>query len=272
LTEGLRLRDEYTGHPLISTVFAPHAPDQVSDATFARVATLADELDSGIVIDLHESAEGIARSVAVHGMRPIERLWQLGLLTPALHAVYMTHATAADVDLAQRTGIAVSLGSTSAIQCERQLPPVAAWAAAGTRLGLGSGGGPCGNQELWGEMKLLALMMSGLCRIGQPDHGAWDALAAATRGGAAALGLEADTGTLEPGKWADVCCVDLGGPATQPLRDPVAQLVFCGGRDLVRDVWVAGRQLLGDGEFTRLDWPRVAARADAWAMQLNSGG
>ncbi len=272
LTEGLRLRDEYAGHPLISTVFAPHAPHTLSDATFARVATLADELDAGIMIDLHESTEGIARSVAEHGMRPIERLWQLGLLTPALNAVYMTHATAADADLAQRTGIAVSLGPTSSVRCEGRLPPVAAWAERGTRVGLGSGGDPCGNQDLWGEMKLLALLMSGPVRGDAPDHGAWDVLAAATRGGASALGLEADTGTLEPGKWADACCVDLGGPATQPLRDPVAQLVLCGGRDIVRDVWVAGRQLLCDGEFTRLDWPKVAARADAWAMRMKSEG
>jgi 5-methylthioadenosine/S-adenosylhomocysteine deaminase len=270
LTAGLRVRDDYAGHPLISTVFAPHAPDKVSDATFARVATLADELDAGIVIDLHESADDIARSVAVHGVRPIERLWRLGLLTPALNAVHMAHATAQDVDLARRTGIAVSLSSSSSIQREGQLPPAAAWAASGIRLGLGSGGGACRNQDLWGEMKLLALMMSGLRRSGEADLGAWDALAAATRGGAAVLGLEGEVGTLEPGKWADVCCLDLGGPATQPLLDPVAQLVFSGGRDLVSDVWVAGRQLLSGGELTRLDWSKVAAHAAAWAMRMKS--
>ena len=75
----------------------------------------------------------------------------------------------------------------------------------------------------------------------------------------------ADIGTLEPGKWADLCCLDLGGPATQPLSDPVTQLVFCGGRDMVSDVWVAGRQLLAEGELTRLDWAAAAARAGAWA-------
>jgi 5-methylthioadenosine/S-adenosylhomocysteine deaminase len=272
LTAGLRVRDEYAGHPLISTVFAPHAPGKVSDATFARVATLADELDAGIVIDLHESADDIALSVSMHGVRPIERLWRLGLLTPALNAVHMAHATTQDVDLARRTGIAVSLSSSSSIRRERQLPPAAAWAASGIRLGLGSGGGACRNQDLWGEMKLLALMLSGLQRSGEADHAAWDALAAATRGGAEVLGLEREVGTLEPGKWADVCCVDLGGPATQPLLDPVSQLVFSGGRDIVSDVWVAGRQLLSGGELTRLDWPRVAAHAAAWAMRMKSGG
>jgi 5-methylthioadenosine/S-adenosylhomocysteine deaminase len=274
LTEGLRVRDEYAGHPLISTVFAPHAPDQVSNATFARVATLADELDAGIVIDLHESADEIARSLAVHGVRPIERLWQLGLLTPALNAVHMAHATPADVDLARRTGIGISLCSLSSLGSEHRFPSFASFASSGIRVGLGTGG-IC-RQDLWGEMQLLALMTpraesSGGSPGGASAGSAWDALAAATRGGAAVLGLDGEVGTLESGKWADLCCVDLAGPATQPLIDPVTQLVLCGGRDIVSDVWVAGRQLLADGELIRLEWPGVAARANAWALRLKTG-
>ena len=267
LTEGLRVRDEFAGHPLISTVFAPHAADTLSDASFARLAMLADELDAGIVIDLHASTEEIARSVAVYGVRPLQRLWHLGLLTPALHAVHMTHSTAADIDLAQRTGIAVSLGLQACLGREHMLPPLAAYAASGIRLGLGTGDGACRNQDLWAELKMSALTLSSLHRAGEPDHSAWDALAMATRGGAAVLGLDVDVGTLEPGKWADLCCVDLSGPATQPMSHPVTQLVFSGGRDIVCDVWVAGRQLLSDGEFMRLDWSRVAAHVDAWPRE-----
>ena len=75
------------------------------------------------------------------------------------------------------------------------------------------------------------------------------------------LGLDADIGTLEAGKWADLCCVDLSAARrTQPLRDPVTQLVFCGGRDIVSDVWVAGRQLLVGG---RIDPPGLARRGRA---------
>jgi 5-methylthioadenosine/S-adenosylhomocysteine deaminase len=270
LTEGLRVRDDYAGHPLISTVFAPHAPDKLSNATFARVATLADELDAGIVIDLHGSADEIAQSLAVHGMRPIERLWQLGLLTPALNAVHMTHATPADIDLARRSGMSISLSSEASLDSEHQLPPLASFVASGIRLGVGTGGA-C-RQEVWGEMRLLALVTRRPQPSGGTDYGAWDALATATRGGAAVLGLDGDVGTLESGKWADLCCVDLGGPATQPLIDPVTQLVFCGGPDIVSDVWVAGRQLLSAGELIRLDWPGVAARANAWAARLKSGG
>lgn len=270
LAQGLSVRDDYAGHPLISTVFAPHAPDQVSNATFARVATLADELDAGVVIDLHESADEIARSLAVHGVRPIERLWQLGLLTPALNAVHMAHATPADVDLARRTGLGVSLCSQSSLKSEHRFPPLATFAASGIRLGVGTGGA-C-RQDVWGEMQLLALMTPRAQSSGGSDGTAWDALTAATRGGAAVLGLDGEVGTLESGKWADLCCVDLAGPATQPLIDPVTQLVFCGGRDIVSDVWVAGRQLLADGELIRLDWPGVAARANAWAQRMKIGG
>ncbi len=119
LTRALGMRDEYKGHPLISTAFAPHAPDQLSDATFTRVATLADELDAGILIDLHESADAIERSIALHGVRPIGRLWNLGLLTPALNAVHMAFATAEDIDLAHRTGLSISLCPQSSLRGAR---------------------------------------------------------------------------------------------------------------------------------------------------------
>jgi 5-methylthioadenosine/S-adenosylhomocysteine deaminase len=260
LTRSLALRDKYKGEPLVSTIFAPRAPNTLSDATFARLVTLADELDAGIMIDLHRSLPEITACLQTHGMRPIERLWQLGLLTPALNALHMVHLTAADMSLMQRTGISITLCPQWDLQSGGSLAPIAAFAAAGVRLGLGSGGAALGH-DVWGDMKIIALLTN-----------AWDGLHAVTRGGAAALGLESEVGTLEAGKWADLCCVDLSGPATQPVGDPLAQLVFGGGRDIVSDVWVAGRQLLSGGELTRLDWPDVAARSAAWALRLNAGG
>jgi 5-methylthioadenosine/S-adenosylhomocysteine deaminase len=64
----------------------------------------------------------------------------------------------------------------------------------------------------------------------------------------------------------------LSGPGTQPVGDPLAQIVFAGGRDLVSDVWVAGRQLLSGGELTRLDWPAISGRSVAWAARINVRG
>jgi 5-methylthioadenosine/S-adenosylhomocysteine deaminase len=65
--------------------------------------------------------------------------------------------------------------------------------------------------------------------------------------------------------------VNAGGPTMQPFRDPISPLVFCGGRDIVSDVWVAGRHLLADGELTRLDWTAVAERAQVWSARMQTG-
>jgi 5-methylthioadenosine/S-adenosylhomocysteine deaminase len=261
LTRALGLRDRHKGEPLISTAFAPLAANTLSDASFARLATLADELDSGILIDLHQSTQEIDESVAAHALRPLERLWNLGLLTPALNAAHMVHLSPADLNLVQRTGISITLCPQRDLQLRQGLPSVARLCAAGVRLGIGSASTAPLSQDIWGDMKIAALLSA-----------AWDALAAATLGGAAALGIESETGSLQTGKWADLCCVDLSGAATQPLSDPVMQLVFGAGRDMVSDVWVAGRQLLSAGELTRLDWPEVSARASAWAGRMPSRG
>jgi len=252
LTQALNFRDEYGGHPLVTTVFAPQNANQLSDATLSKLITLADELDAGIMMDVHTSADEIEQSLTQHGVRPLQRLWNLGLLSPAFNAVHMTQATEADIELAQRTGISISVCLQGDLRNGLPLAPVAAFSAAGIRLGLGSAGFAALSQDVWGEMRLAALLSSG-----------WEALYAATRGGAAVLGLDAEIGSLERGKWADTCCLDLSGPAMQPVGDPLSQVAFNGGRDLVSDVWVAGRQLLSAGELTRLDWSGVSSRRNA---------
>jgi 5-methylthioadenosine/S-adenosylhomocysteine deaminase len=171
----------------------------------------------------------------------------------------MVHLSPADIGLAQRTGISVTLCPQSNLKLGNGLAPIGVLGAAGIRLGLGSGGAAL-RQDIWGDMRLMGLV-----------HRPWDALRAATRGGAAVLGLEEEVGTLEVGKWADLCCLDLSGPGIEPVVDPPVQLVFNGGRDIVSDVWVAGRQLLSGGALTRLDWSEVAARSQAWAVRMKRG-
>jgi 5-methylthioadenosine/S-adenosylhomocysteine deaminase len=261
LSRALRLRDEYKGHPTLSVSFAPLRPAELADATLARLSMLVNELDAGVCLALHESERDVDESLARHGLRPIERLERLGLLTPALTAAQLQALAAQDLDLARRAGIGVTLCLASGLVRGVGLPPISALPP--LRLGLGSDGDTTGaGQDLWTEIKLLALHA--------PAIAPGAVLAAATRGGAGALGLEAEIGTLEPGKWADLCCVDLGGPATQPLGDPLRQLVFSGARDLVSDVWVAGRQLLCEGRYTRLEWPALAERLRAGALNGDS--
>jgi 5-methylthioadenosine/S-adenosylhomocysteine deaminase len=211
------------------------------------------------MLDVHRCANDINECVSRYGLRPLERLWKLGLLTPALNAVHMAYGSAADLALAQRTGISISLCLQANLKKDGTPAPVMQFAAAGIRMGLATAGLHSMSHDLWDELRLLALLSN-----------PWDALAAATRGGAAILGLENEVGTLEAGKWADLCCVDFSGPATQPMNDPLAQLSLRGVRDMVSDVWVAGRQLVSDGQLTRLDWNEVAARCSTWSAHMST--
>ena len=256
-SRALALRDEYRGHPLVSTAFAPLDANRLREATFSKLITLADELDAGITLEVNRGASDVLECEALHGVRPMRRLWNLGLLTPAFNAVHMAVANEEDVDLAQRTGMSITLCPQMDLYSGCGLPPAAAFATAGIRLGIGSANTGRLGYDIWGEMRLLALMMQSANLGGQP-WSAWDAAAAATRGGAAILGLDADVGILQAGKWADLCCVEFGDDL-DCATDALHALVFRGSRDIVTDVWVAGRQLLSQRELTRLDWSALTA-------------
>ena len=268
ISKALSVRDEYKGHPMVTTRFAPRAVHTIGDETLIQVRTLADELDAGISVSLHASTDSVRTAHERFGVRPLERMDRLGLLTPALNAVHMAQVTAAEIDLARRSGISVTLCPEADLRRGHGAPPVAAWVKSGTTLSLGSGAAAAGaDHDVWSEARLAALLSRP-----QADHppslAPWDALELATRGGAAALGLGDQIGTLATGKWADICCVDLDHPALQPSSDPAALLLFCGGRDRVCDVWIAGRHLVSESRLTRLDWPAVSGRAQAWAQRL----
>jgi 5-methylthioadenosine/S-adenosylhomocysteine deaminase len=261
LTRALKLRDEYKGHPAIATAFAPLSSHHLDNATLARVSTLAAELDAGIVVAVNRSRRDIDECVARHGMRPLARLESLGLVTPALLALHALRLEEAELELIRRAGAGIALCLAADLARGEGLPPIEALAAAriaGVRLSLGSGGAV---PDLWNDIKLFAL--HGRIAAEQPLLRAREVLETAARGGAAALGLDGEIGTLEAGKWADLCCLDLGGPAMQPGLEPLSQVLLAGGRDLVSDVWIAGRQLLSAGQFTRLDWHELAARLKA---------
>jgi 5-methylthioadenosine/S-adenosylhomocysteine deaminase len=137
--------------------------------------------------------------------------------------------------------------------------PVAALRRAGVRVGLGTDGPASGDDlDLWSQARLAGF----LARVTSGDAAALTApelLLMATREGAAAIGRD-DLGTLAPGCWADLVHVDLADPAfVDPADDGqlLSNLIWAAGARLVRDVWVAGEQVLADGEPTRVD--RAAA-------------
>ena len=98
-----------------------------------------------------------------------------------------------------------------------------------------------------------------------PAH---EVLRMATLGGARALGIDEQVGSLLPGKAADIVAIDLRAPETQPLYDPVSQLVYAAGREHVDHVWVAGRHLLNERRCLTLDSTAIVARAREWQQRI----
>lgn len=271
LRQGLALHDHYRGHPLIHTAFAPHAPYTVSDASLTRVRTLADELEVPIHIHLHETADEIDQSLRDHGTRPLRRLQRLDLLGPNLVAVHMTHVEEEEVDLLAATGTHVIHCPASQLKLASGFCPVARLREAGVSVALGTDGAASNNElDMLGEMRLAALLAKGVARSAAALP-APCALRMATLEGARALGLEEETGSLEIGKSADLVAIDLGHPNTQPIHNPLSQLVYAANHSQVRHVWVAGRQLLRDGQPTTLNAEEILAEARAWRTRIAGG-
>ena len=271
LRQGLALHDHYRGHPLIHTAFAPHAPYTVSDASLIRIRTLADELEVPIHIHLHETADEIDQSRRDHGARPLRRLQRLDLLGPNLMAVHMTQVEEEEIELLATTGTHVIHCPASQLKLASGFSPVARLREAGVNVALGTDGAASNNQlDMLGEMRLAALLAKGVAGSAAALP-ALQALRMATLDGARALGLEEETGSLEVGKSADLVAIDLGHANTQPIHNPLSQLVYAANGSQVRHVWVAGRQLLRDGQPTTLDSQEILNEARAWRARIASG-
>ncbi len=274
LAKGLALRDQWREHPMLSFCLAPHAPYTVSDATFRKIAKIAGEVEVPVHIHLHETEDEIARSLAEHGVRPVERLQRLGLLGPGLIAVHAVHLDDAEIALLAKHGAAVAHCPSSNLKLASGFASVAKMAAAGITLSLGTDGAASNNRlDMFEEMRLAALLAKAVARDAQalPAHAA---LRAATLGGAAALGLQAQTGSIVPGKAADLAAVRLAGPEAgaglMPCYDPVSHLVYAAGRHDVSDVWVAGKRLLRDGNLGNSAFSGLDTRSKLWQNVLRA--
>ena len=270
ISKGLAVHDSYRTQPLVSTMFAPHAPYSVGDDTLKRIRQLADQLEVPVQMHVHETAAEVAEAVSATGRRPLQRLGELGLLNPGLMAVHATQLTEEEIATLARAGCSVVHCPRSNLKLVSGACPVADLLSAGVNVALGTDGAASNNRlDLWTEMDTAAL----LGKFVANDAAALPApvmLELATINGARALGLDETIGSLKPGKSADVICVRLDDAATRPVIDPVSQLVYAAGREHVTDVWVAGEQLVEDGVLTRMEPATICNPADQWASRITA--
>ncbi len=268
LAKGLELRDRLRHEPLLSFCLAPHAPYTVSDATFGKIAGYAAELGLPVHIHVHETAGEVADAITKTGERPLARLHRLGLVGPQLIAVHAVHLTVDEITMLATYGASVAHCPASNLKLASGIAPVAQLLKAGVNTGLGTDGAASNNRlDMFAEMRLAALLAKGASGDAAvlPAHAA---LHAATLAGARALGLDTRTGSITPGKCADLVAVNLGKLELQPVYDPVSHLVYAAGRSDVSEVWISGKQVVKKQHLAWIENEELEFIALMWQNRL----
>jgi 5-methylthioadenosine/S-adenosylhomocysteine deaminase len=268
LAKGLRLRDALRGESRISFTIAPHAPYTVSDRSFGKVLTYADELGLAIHIHVHETDDEIRQGVERDGIRPLQRLRRLGLLSSSLIAVHAVHLEDEEIALLAHHGCSVAHCPASNMKLASGIAPVAKMLAAGINIGLGTDGAASNNRlDVFAELRLAALLAKA-ATLDATTLPASAALEMATINAARALGLEDRIGSIEVGKEADLVAVKFAGPGLAPCYDPVSHLVYAAGRENVSHVWVSGELLVEDFDLRHIPMQDLENTVLLWQNRL----
>jgi len=267
LARAERLWDEYRADSRIGLYFAPLTVHGVSEALLTRVRRVADELDARVAVHLAELTGAAESADAGAGVqdgartpryeRPLRQLHALGLLRPGFTAIGAGSCEGADLELLARHGA----GLIACPQADLRLgarSPVAS--LEGNRTGLGTD-----SPVAAGGLDLLADARAGALHSGLA---AGEVLRMATLGGATVLGLQAQIGSIEPGKAADLICIDLGALSGQPAAAIADAIVFGATRAQVSDVWTAGRLAVSGARLVVLDEEELAALPARWAQRV----
>ena len=264
------LHDEWRNSELVSTAFGPHAPYSVTDEPLKKIVMLSELLDIPIHMHVHETAFEVSEALRTQGKRPIARLAELGMLSPRFISVHATQLTDDEITLLSESGVSIAHCPESNLKLASGFCPVDKLMRAGVNVSLGTDGAASNNDlDMFSEMRTAAILAKA-CSGDARALPAYKALQMATINGAKALGLDHLTGTLEAGKRADVIAVKLDELNTQPIHNPVSQLVYSTKSSQVKYVWVNGKLLLDNAELTTTDKQTLLQMARTWQQKLGT--
>jgi 5-methylthioadenosine/S-adenosylhomocysteine deaminase len=183
----------------------------------------------------------------------------------------MTQIDDADLRLLGDHGVSVIHCPESNMKLASGICPVQRLIDAGINVALGTDGAASNNDlDMFGEMRTASLLAKS--NTGSSTAlSAHQALHVATMGGALALGISEETGSLEVGKSADIAAIDLSGLVHQPVYHPVSQLLYTCNASQVSHVWVAGREKVSAGRLTLPDQDGLLEAVTRWSQQIQQG-
>ncbi|MDX1555104.1 MAG: amidohydrolase family protein, partial [Xanthomonadales bacterium] len=266
--KGLSVAGQFRADPLLTFTLAPHAPYSVCDESAERIAQVSRDRQLKVHLHCLETAYDIEHSIRTYGMKPLQRLENLGLLNQDLIAVHMTQLGQHDIELLAERHTHVVHCPQSNLKLASGICPVAELQAAGVNVCIGTDGAASNNNlDLVEEARTAAMMAKGVSRDPTAVT-AQQTVDMLTINAARALGKERDLGSIEIGKEADLCALDIEFPQTQPLYDLYSQVVYAASSQQFTDVWVAGEHVLKDRELLTLDQSEVISKAQHWRDRI----
>ncbi|MBL6753507.1 MAG: TRZ/ATZ family hydrolase [Pseudomonadales bacterium] len=262
------LHDRYRDSERVHVAFGPHSPYSVSDEPLRKIAKLAAELDLPIHMHVHETQAEVDDAQRRDGIRPLARLHALGLLTPRLICTHMTALTQNEIELMAESGSHVAHCPESNLKLASGFCEVEKLTRHGINVALGTDGCASNNDlDMFSEMRTAAQLGKAVAKDATAVP-ASAALAMATINGAKAMGLDGEIGSLEIGKLADLCAVDMSGINSMPLYDVVSQLIYSTQASQVSHVWSSGEPLLYNGKLQTIDEQKLKQTTQEWQLRV----
>jgi guanine deaminase len=243
----------------VQAIAAPSAPQRCSPDLLRAIRALGDSLELPVIMHLLETrVQAVGAAISKEGGWVAE-LDRLGFLKPKTSLIHGVWLSALDVDLIARSGTSVQHNPLSNLKLGSGVAHVRKLLDAGVNVSLGSDG--CGSIETLSLQPNVAAAALLSTLRGEPESwlSAAEAFRAATIGGAVALGIEHEIGSIAPGYRADLVLYRLDRPPLTPLNDPLRQLVFGDAGAAVASVIVDGRLVFHDGRLLTIDEDRLDA-------------
>ncbi len=262
-------------HPLIVPSVAPHAPYTTTPEILKACAQLAAEFDIPLQIHISETALEVETMRNENGMPVVPYVKKQGLFDAKVLAAHCVHIDEGEMRTLQHVRAGVAHNPSSNLKLASGFAPVSKMLETGLNVGIGTDG-PASNNDLdmFEEVRLAAFLAKTVSND-PTSLPAPQALAMATRIGAQAMHIGDITGSLVPGKRADLIVVDTDPLHNSPRfeRDPngaYAQIVYAGKSTDVRDVMVNGKWLMRARQLLTLDEAELIAQAAQYAKKIDS--
>ena len=266
----LALHDKYQDDDLVRIALGPHAPYTVSNSPLIRIKDLAVERKMPVQIHLHETRFEVDEAERDQGIRPIQRLTNIGLIGDevALQCVHMTELNDEDISNLANSKAHVIHCPESNLKLASGFCETDKLLKAGINVALGTDGAASNNDlDMFSEMRTAALIAKPVAN----NAAAVDAMTAiqiATINGAKALGIDEMTGSLEVGKSADLIAIELSKLNSQPSYHLLSDIVYAINSQQVTDHWIKGKQVLKNRQLSPGLEADILAKTKQWAEKI----